>query len=267
MKQFQMFVVAVWLVMLVYWMIAPHGARLWAAFDRFMTKRGRKSVLVDALGNEVIHRYALLFKEDIDLGTRELKIGSRPNLFLNHFVWEHFESPDGPSAHSHLGTTVSFMLSGWYQEWYNGQIISRSPGSFNVVKWPNAHKITYVLMGTKTLFLRWITRADDVDVIPEVCERVCDYCTTNHGQCFNVGQRFKYAEYKRQFDSGNKNGIKFPEWHTAGPALDTWIARRKAAVARLGLQTPIGVQEQLEFSRRTSKLPILLKDESYACRK
>jgi hypothetical protein len=260
-------VLVVWIMLAVYWVLDYFREELWAAFDRYMTRIGRKTVLVDALGNKVIERYALLWKEDLDLATRKLKIGSPPQLYLHHFVWEFGESPDGPSAHTHLGTTISFMLTGLYREWTPRGILVRRALSFNVVKWPSAHKIVWVRPGTRTLFLRLRTQADDVDVIPEVCDSICNYCEKNHGHCYNEGQRYKYAEYKHQFDSGNKNGIKFPEWHTAGAKLDAWIERRRAAVARLGLQTPVGTQEQLEFSRRTSKLPIMMKDESHACRK
>lgn len=259
--------VIAWVILGIWFVTYTYSAELWTAFDSFMTKRGRKTVLVDALGNKVIERYAILWKEDLDLATRDLRIGSPPQLYLNHFVWEFGDSPDGPSSHTHLGTTISLMLMGAYREWYRGRIIERLAGSVNVVKWPNAHKIVWVQPGTKTLFLRLFTQADDVEVIPEVCENVCDYCTKNYGHCYNEGQRYKYAEYKHQFDSGNKGGIKFPEWHTAGPKLDAWVAKRQAAVKRLGLTTPVGAQAQLEFSRRTSKLPTMLKDESHACKK
>lgn len=261
------FVIALWVFSLVWYIVDYFREEIFKSFDAYMTRKGRKVLLVDALGNEVIHRYVLLRKEDLDLATRVLKIGSPMQIYLHHFVWKFGESPDGPSAHSHLGTTISFLLRGWYKEWYKGKIITRRPWSINVVKWPEPHKITFVKTGTWSLFIRLRTQADDVDIIPEVCDNVCEYCAANHGQCYNTGQRYKYADYKHQFDSGNKAGIKFPEWHTAGPELDTWIARRRRAVARLGLDTPVGAQEQLEFSRRTSKLPIMMKDESHTCRK
>lgn len=230
---------------------------LFDKFDAFMIKHKRKLTMVDTYGNVIIHKYCLLHGESLDHAIRA-KAKGWPNLYLHNFIWE--ESPDGPSSHSHSGTTLSWILKGEYWERYEGKQIHRTRWSFNRVVWPKVHKIERVKSGTWTIFLRWFVRDPEIRIVPETCETVCEYCQENYGKCFNEGREFSYDAYSNQFNSNKPNGMKFPAWHYAGEETDKFIARRRKAMKRMGRSAPKNTAEQLETGRKFSKLPLQVKD-------
>jgi hypothetical protein len=232
--------------------------RLFAAFDRFMVRRKRKLTLADMWGNVIVHKYCLIWRETSENSVKARKKGSWPNLYLHHFVWPFEESPDGPAKHNHVGSTLSILLRGHYREWYDGKVLERTPGSINIVRWPKTHKIVWVKPNTWTLFLRWFSHDTSTLIVPDTCENVCQHCSDNYGKCFNEGKVLKYDAYIRQFDlNARPDAKKFPKWEVAGPDFDIHLARRRRAAKRLKIETPIGSQEQLMLSRKTSKLPLI----------
>jgi hypothetical protein len=230
------------------------GRWLFEKFDALMVRHQRKLTLVDTYGNVIIHRYCLLYREALENAVRA-KAKGWPNVYLHNFIWE--DSPDGPSSHSHAGTTLSWILKGEYWERYDGKTIHRKRWSLNRVVWPKAHKIERVKSGTWTIFVRWFVIDPEIRVVPETCETVCDYCAANYGQCFNTGKEFKYDAYIRQFDSKKLDGMKFPAWHYASEETDKFVTRRRRAMERMGRAAPRSTAEQLEVGRSYSKLPVM----------
>jgi hypothetical protein len=229
--------------------------KLFKLFDTFMIKHQRKLTLVDTFGNEIMHRYCILRKED---PKSAIKNPSKwPAFYLHNFIWEN--SPDGPSSHSHVGTTLSWVLKGQYWERFGDEIIHRKRWSFNRVKFGDIHKIERVESGTWSIFIRWFSKSEDVRIVPETCETICDYCKDKYGQCFNVGKEFDHDLYSKQFDS-TSSAIKFPEFHVAGPETDIFIQKRKRAMQRLGIEAPKTSEDQLAFARKYSKLPVIYEE-------
>jgi len=235
-------------------------SKIGAAAESFMIRHERKLVLADVYGNEIMHRYCLFRKEKVE---QTIVKGLKwPALYVHRFIME--ESPDGPSRHSHVGSTLSLMLRGEYEEQVGDDMKLRKPGSITYLKWNNIHKIVRAKKDTWTLFLRWIAQSDDVRVVPEVCETVCNWCSTNveGGGCFNAKEgEFNYSTYSRQFNQERDNAFRFPSWFLAGAETDKFLSRRRAAMVRLGRAAPVGVQEQLEVGRRFTKLPIMLAQQ------
>lgn len=230
---------------------------LFNKFDQFMIKHRRKLVLVDIYGNEMMHRYAILHRQDPENAIKNE--GSRwPNIFIHRALWE--ESPDGPVSHSHVSTTLSFILKGEYWEEYRGEVLHRDRFSINIVKFPEVHKIIRAKKDTWSIWIRWFARSNTVQMKPSSCENICEYCAEHFGRCFNEGKQFDYELYANQFNSKN-NKPKVPTFFYAGPDTDRMIEKRKRAAKILGITTPIGEQAQLEASRGKSNLVKALSQE------
>ena len=228
----------------------------WA--DTFMIKHQRKLLLADVYGNIILHRYCLLHKEQT--GQAIVNASRWPQIYIHRFTWE--DSPDGPSQHSHVGTTLSLLLKGTYIENRDGKDRVRRPGSLSLIRWGQTHRIVFAKLDTFTIFIRWFTRSSDVRIIPETCDVVCDYCKDNYGQCFNTSKEFTYSTYSKQFSNNKADTFRFPSWFTAGVETDKLLERRKRAMIRLGVSAPVGKQDQLLVGQKYSKLPLMFSKES-----
>lgn len=227
---------------------------LFQIFDEFMIRHQRKMVLVERWGEVIMHRYTLLRHEK--LGDAITAESSRlPNLYLHHFIKE--DSPDGPSQHSHAGNTLSIVLRGGYIERYRGKLLNRRPGTINIVRWPELHKIVSAQKNTWTLFYRGFRKSKDARVVPEPCMEtlgtLCEKCKPD-GVCFNVGKEYIFNTYSAQFNNGASSRSKFTAWFYAGPECDALIERRQRAMQRLGKMAPVTAAEQLEAGRKTTRL-------------
>jgi hypothetical protein len=227
-------------------------------FDAFMVKHKRKLLLADVYGNVIMHRYCLLRREET--GQTIVNGSKKPQLYLHRFTWE--DSPDGPSQHSHVGTTISLLLRKGYTERRDGKDRKRRPGSISFIPHGQTHKIVWAQLDTWTLFLRWYTRSADVRVVPEVCDVVCDYCKDKHGQCFNADREYTYSTYSKQFNNSKEATFRFPSWFHAGPETDRMLERRQRAMKRLGASAPVGTQNQLKVGQKYSTLPLLFDAET-----
>ena len=187
---------------------------LFEKFDSFMIKNKRKLTMVDTYGNVIIHKYCIFRKESLDPVERS-KAKFWPNVYIHNFLWE--ESPDGPSSHSHSGTTLSFIVKGEYYEKYKQNIIHRKRWSINVVKFPEVHKLEWVKKDTWTIFIRWFIHDPQIRIVPDD----------------NRYAEFKYDAYSNQHLTDKPKGLKFPAWHYAGQDTDIFIARRKLAMKRI----------------------------------
>jgi hypothetical protein len=222
---------------------------LW--LDAYMTRNKKKLLLVDFYGDVILVRYTPFHHEETMQSI--VTTSKRPAPYVHHFL--KLESPDGPSKHSHVGTTFSFIFNGGYRESYKGRVIHRKRFSINVVRWPEVHKILDVDPNTWTLFVRWFPKSDDVRIVPDTCETVCQYCEDRYGHCFNENKEFKYSTYSTQFKPEHTGGMKYPTWMHAGPETDAIRARRKRVVARMKLTVPVTAQDQLNVGQKYSKLP------------
>jgi len=223
--------------------------------ENWMVKNERKLILSDVYGNVIMHRYCLFRKEEVHQSI--VNASKWPALYVHRFLLE--ESPDGPSQHSHVGSSISIILLGGYVERVGDKVKERKPGSMMMLKYRDTHKIIKTKPDTWTLFGRWITRSQDVRVVPSECTEICDYCKEKtDGVCFNRGKEFSYSTYSKQFENSKEATFRFPAWFHAGAETDKYLSRRRSAVLRLGRRSPVGEQEQLKIAQEYKKIPLML---------
>jgi hypothetical protein len=190
-----------------------------------LDKLGRKKVLVDFAGNQIVHRYYLFYHED-DQDTRW--IAKLPNIYIHHNLVEY---PDGPDLHCHPWNTWSFILNGGYIEEFENDKKKYNPRwSFFGRSRDTFHRIAKADPNTWTVFMHgW--RKRDWSFKSHPCKIVCSTCSEKYnGECYNAKNEAPYEAY---FDT--KGGAwKATVWfRTTLPGLWEKIARRQRAVQKV----------------------------------
>jgi hypothetical protein len=194
---------------------------------RLLERLGRKFALCDFTGNVIAYRYVLLMGETPG-GSDDFW----PNVYLQHHLDPR--GLDGSSGmvtvHHHPWSAVAFIMRGGYTEVRGRDRKRRRAGRGYFIPYTQTHAVVETEPGTWSLFAHWFKKTE-WEFMLEPCVDICPRCAEEFGVCEKATRTVRLDDMVEV-----KANTRKQSWNRVTPEFERKLARRQAAIKKMGIQ-------------------------------